>query len=347
MVKTVKTLLVLLIVTAMVISGCGANQSSQTTSSQSQSTGTSNAQTSNSQPSAKVKKIGIIQLVEHPALDASRDGFVEGLKAAGFADDKVEVEVKNAQGDFATAQTIAEGFKGENVDLIYAIATPAVQAAYNVTKDIPIVFSAVTDPVTAKVVESLDKPNTNVTGVSDMTPIEEQLKLLKQILPDSKNVGIMYNAGEVNSVVQVDIAKKAAPALGLNLIDATVSTSGEVSQAAQSLVGRVDAIYIPTDNTIASSIQAVVKVANANKIPVIGSEEGMVAGGALITKGINYYNLGVDAGKMAAEILNGKKPADIPVVLPTNMDIVVNKTTMDALGIKIPDDILKNSKTVE
>jgi putative ABC transport system substrate-binding protein len=157
----------------------------------------------------------------------------------------------------------------------------------------------------------------------------------------------MYNAGEVNSTVQVDIAKKVAPSLGLNIIDATVSTSGEVYQASQSLIGRVDGIYMDSDNTIASSIQAVIKVANANKIPVIGSEEGMVKGGALITKGINYYNLGVDAGKMAAEILNGKKPADIPVIMPTNMDIVVNKTTMNALGITLPDDILKESKTVE
>lgn len=346
MVKTVKALLVLLITLSLLISGCGAGEPAQTTTGQSQSTENTDAQASENQQT-KIKKIGIIQLVEHPALDASRDGFLEGLKAAGFTDDKVEVDIENAQGDFATAQTIAEGFKGDGVDLIYAIATPAVQAAYKVTKDIPIVFAAVTDPVSAEVVESLEKPNTNVTGVSDMTPVEEQFKLLKQILPSAKNVGIMYNAGEVNSTVQVDIAKKVAASLALNIIDATVSASGEVSQAAQSLIGRVDAIYIPTDNTIASSIQAVVKVANANKIPVIGSEEGMVKGGALITKGINYYNLGVDAGKMAADILNGKKPGDIPVILPTNMDIVVNKTTMDTLGITIPDDILKVSKTVE
>lgn len=347
MVKTVKAILIILIITVLFVSGCGANQSAQQSSSQSQTAESSNQQTASNEASTEIKTIGVIQLVEHPALDAAREGFMDGLKQAGFTEDKVKIDVKNAQGDFATAQNIAEGFKDENVDLIYAIATPAVQAAYNVTKDIPIVFAAVTDPVSAKVVESLDKPNTNVTGVSDMTPVEEQLKLLKQILPDAKNVGIMYNAGEINSVVQVDMAKKAAPALGLNLVEATVSTSGEVSQAAQSLVGRVDAIYIPTDNTIASSIQAVAKVANANKIPVIASEEGMVSGGALITKGINYYNLGVDAGKIAAEILNGKKPADIPVMLPQNMDIVVNKTTMGILGIKLPDDILKESKTVE
>ncbi|TZE82888.1 ABC transporter substrate-binding protein [Calorimonas adulescens] len=347
MVKTVKAILIILIITVLFVSGCGANQSAQQSSGQSQTAESSNQQTASNEASTEIKTIGVIQLVEHPALDAAREGFMDGLKQAGFTEDKVKIDVKNAQGDFATAQNIAEGFKDENVDLIYAIATPAVQAAYNVTKDIPIVFAAVTDPVSAKVVESLDKPNTNVTGVSDMTPVEEQLKLLKQILPDAKNVGIMYNAGEINSVVQVDMAKKAAPALGLNLVEATVSTSGEVSQAAQSLVGRVDAIYIPTDNTIASSIQAVAKVANANKIPVIASEEGMVSGGALITKGINYYNLGVDAGKIAAEILNGKKPADIPVMLPQNMDIVVNKTTMGILGIKLPDDILKESKTVE
>jgi ABC transporter substrate binding protein. len=347
MVKTVKAILIILIITVLFVSGCGANQSAQQSSGQSQTAESSNQQTASNEASTEIKTIGVIQLVEHPALDAAREGFMDGLKQAGFTEHKVKIDVKNAQGDFATAQNIAEGFKDENVDLIYAIATPAVQAAYNVTKDIPIVFAAVTDPVSAKVVESLDKPNTNVTGVSDMTPVEEQLKLLKQILPDAKNVGIMYNAGEINSVVQVDMAKKAAPALGLNLVEATVSTSGEVSQAAQSLVGRVDAIYIPTDNTIASSIQAVAKVANANKIPVIASEEGMVSGGALITKGINYYNLGVDAGKIAAEILNGKKPADIPVMLPQNMDIVVNKTTMGILGIKLPDDILKESKTVE
>ena len=225
--------------------------------------------------SGKVFKIGISQLAEHPALDSAREGFIEALKEAGYEDGKnIKIEYQNAQGDVNNAQTIARKFTDENVDMILAIATQAAQAAANVTKEIPILITAVTDPVTAGLAESLDKPGKNVTGTTDINPVDEQIKLVKELVPQAERVGILYNSGEINSKIQVDIAKEIVEDLGMTLVEAAVSNSNEVSQATQSLMGRVDAIYVPTDNTIVSSIGAVIKAANENNIPVIGSERG-------------------------------------------------------------------------
>ena len=199
----------------------------------------------------KVFKIRISQFVEHPALDGARQGFIDGLKEAGFEEGKnVDILLENAQADFPTTQTIANKLITENVDLILAIATPSAQSAANATKDIPILITAVTDPVEAGLVKSLEKSETNVTGTTDMNPVHEQLELLKEILPQSKNVGVIYNAAEPNSVIQVDIAKEAAENMGLTILEATVANSGDVNQAVQSLAGKVDAIYTPAANTV-------------------------------------------------------------------------------------------------
>ncbi|MCR4429923.1 MAG: ABC transporter substrate-binding protein [Tepidanaerobacteraceae bacterium] len=285
----------LLLISTLILAGCSQKTASTNSDSSSSSSNQSQA-SSNSGPSDqsqagdKVFKIGISQFVEHPALDAARKGFIDGLKEAGFEEGKnVAFELENAQADFPTTQTIASKFVGEKVDMILAIATPSAQSAANATKDIPILITAVTDPVSAGLAKSLEKPDTNVTGTTDMNPIKEQLQLLKQILPNAKNVGILYNAAEANSKVQVDIAKKSAEELGLAIHEATVANSSEVNQAVQSIAGKVDAIYAPTDNTVASSIGAVVKVCNDAKIPVIAAERGMVDGGALATLGIDYY----------------------------------------------------------
>ncbi|NLO82963.1 MAG: ABC transporter substrate-binding protein [Clostridiales bacterium] len=297
--------------------------------------------------SGKVVTIGISQLVEHPALDSAREGFIEALKEAGYEDGKnIKIDYQNAQGDVNNAQTIARKFADEKVDMILAIATQAAQAAANVTKDIPILITAVTDPVSAGLAESLDKPGGNVTGTTDINPVDEQIKLVKELVPDAERLGILYNSGEINSKVQVEMAKEIVGELGLTLVEAAVSNSNEVSQATQSLMGRVDAIYVPTDNTIVSSIGAVIKIANENKIPVIGSERGQVDAGAIATKGIDYRELGKQTGAIAVEVLKGKKPQDIPIEKAKNVTLIVNKKAAETIGLTISEDMLAEAEEV-
>jgi putative ABC transport system substrate-binding protein len=295
----------------------------------------------------KVFKIGISQFVEHPALDAARDGFIDGLREAGFEEGKnIEIILENAQADFPTTQTIANNLVSENVDLILAIATPSAQSAANATKDIPILITAVTDPVEAGLAKSLEKPGTNVTGTTDMNPVKEQIELLKEILPDAQNIGIIYNAGEPNSVIQVNIAKKAAEDIGLQVLEATVASSSEVNQAIQSLAGRVDAIYTPTDNTVASAISAIVMAANDAKIPIIGAERGHVDGGALASLGIDYYLLGKQTGHVAARVLNGENPADTPIEGSKDLKLIINKKSAEILDLDIPEPVLSRADEI-
>jgi len=316
---------------------CGGNEKEETSLT---------SETETSEPE-KVIKIGILQLVEHPALDAAREGFIEALKESGYEDGKnIKIDLQNAQGDVTNAQTIARKFADEKVDIIFAIATPAAQAAANVTKEIPILITAVTDPVSAGLAQSLEKPGGNVTGTTDMNPVADQIKLVKELVPNAEKVGILYNAGEINSQIQVDIAKETAKELGITIVEATVSNSSEVNQAAQSLVGRVDAIYVPTDNTIVSAIGAVIKVANDNKIPVIGSESGQVEAGAIATKGIDYKDLGKQTGRVAVEVINGKKPQDIPIKGSENISLIINQKAADAIGLTIPKELLDKADQV-
>ena len=267
---------------------------------------------SSCQKKDKKIKIGVIQLVEHPALDKNYQGFVDGLKDAGFIDGQnIEIDYENAQGEQANCVTIAQKLVNDQSDLIFAIATPAAQAVANMTSDIPILVSSVTDPKTAQLVESNEKPGTNVSGTSDLTPCAAQISLLKRLLPSAKKVAILFCSSEENSRFQANLAEAACQKEGLDFVEATVSNTNEVQQVVQSLVGKVDAIYAPTDNMIASSMATVALVTTPNKIPVICGEEGMVQGGGLATYGINYYELGLQTAKMAVEILkDGKKPAD-------------------------------------
>ncbi|NLI93946.1 MAG: ABC transporter substrate-binding protein [Peptococcaceae bacterium] len=295
-------------------------------------------------PSTSEKKvsIGIIQIVEHPALDAARKGFLETLKANGYIEGQnLTVDYQNAQNDQSTLQSIAQKFASAKYDLILAIATPSAQAVAGATKDIPILITAVTDPVTAKLVNSMEKPGTNVTGTTDMNPIKEQFDLLKKLVPSAKKVGVIYNAGEVNSQVQVKIVKEVAAALGIEIKEATVATSADVLQAAQSFINKVDAIYVPTDNTVVSAAQSVVQVTNKNKIPLIAGESSVIDAGGLATIGINYGNLGKQTGEMALRVLKGSKPQDMPVESQKNFDVVINKETAKLLNIEIPQDLKK------
>ena len=329
--------IVMILSLMLIISGCG-------TSATTTPAGTTAGSTSSAPKSIK---ISIVQIVEHPALDAARLGFLEVLKANGYEEGKnLTVDYKNAQGDQSTLTSIAGKFASDKPDLILAIATPSAQAIAAATKDIPVLITAVTDPVAAKLVISMEKPGTNISGTTDMNPIKDQFALLMKLVPQAKRVGVIYNAGEVNSQVQVGIAKKVAADLGLTIVEATVASSADVLQAAQSLVGKVDVVYVPGDNTVVSSVQAVLQVTDKNKIPVISAESSVVDKGGLATIGINYKNLGMQTGEMALKIIKGAKPQDMPIESQTNFDTVINKDSVKLLGIKIPDDVAKIAQLV-
>ena len=297
---------------------------------------------------SSVIRIGIMQIVEHPALDASRDGFIKRLTELGFEEGKdIKYTVQNAQGDMAIAQSIAGNFVSENVDMILAIATPTAQAAAKATQDIPIVITAVTDPVAAGLVDSILTPGTNVTGTSDLTPVAKQLELLTRLAPDTERVGVIYNAGETNSLVQVDLAREAARELGLELVEVTVSSSSGVYEAAQSLVGRVDTVYVPTDNTVVSALESVIKVGEDFRIPVIVGEVDGVRRGALATVGIDYYVLGMQTADIAARILKGERePKDIPIEYLEDIQIALNLVAADKMGVIVPRDLIDEAYEV-
>lgn len=290
---------------------------------------------------AKVLKIGVIQLVEHSALDANYKGFVDGLAEAGYVDGQnIKIDYQNAQGEQANCVTIAEKLINDRDDLIFAIATPAAQAVANLTSTIPVLISSVTDPESAKLVKSNAMPGTNVSGTSDLTPCAAQMNLIKKLFPEAKTVGMLFCSSEQNSYFQVGLAEKACDELGLKYVEATVSNSNEIQQVTQSLCGKCDVIYSPTDNMIAAGMSLVAQVANENKIPTICGEEGMVKAGGLATYGINYYELGKQTAKMAVEILkNGKKPAEMPIQYLDNCDISINEETAKILGVTIPANL--------
>lgn len=335
MIKSAKLKKISLAVAAMlaagVIAGCGGDKKAEVPKS-----------------GAKNYSVGIVQLVEHPALDAANSGFVNALKKRGLEKDKnLNLDQQNAQADQSNLKNIATRFVNNKVDLIYAIATPAAQTAANATKTIPIVGCAITDYESAKLVEKNAKPNTNVTGASDINPIKEQVDLLLKLVPNAKTIGTIYTSSEVNSEIQVKRMTEYAVSKGLKVEVATISTVNDIQQAAQSLVGKVDAFYEPTDNIVASAMPTLSTVTTPAKKPVICGEPGMVAGGGVATYGIDYYSLGVQAGNMAADILEGKsKPQDMPIQTAATLSVVVNKEIADAIGIKIPDDVMKGAKIV-
>jgi putative ABC transport system substrate-binding protein len=296
---------------------------------------------------SKVIEIGITQIVEHPALDACRKGIIDKLKEMGYEDGKnVRYDIQIAQGNIATANQIAKKFVGDKKDLIVAIATPSAQAVANLTKNIPIVISAITDPVGAKLVKSLQKPGGNITGTTDMSPVKEQIALFDRLKIPVRRLGVIYNSGEANSRSLVDILKNVAKNKGLAVVEATVTNSSGVLMAAKSLVGKVDAIYIPTDNTVISALESVLQVSFENKIPVITGDTDSVVRGALASLGMDYYKLGLQTGIIIAKILKGEKPANIPVETLKDLDLYINESTAQKLGIKIDPELLKSAKKV-
>lgn len=296
---------------------------------------------------AKTYEIGITQIVEHPALDACRKGIIDKLKELGFEEGKnVKYDIQIAQGNIATANQIAQKFVGDKKDLIVAIATPTALAVANLTKKIPIVISAITDPVGAKLVKSLNKPGVNITGTTDMSPVKEQIALFDKLNIPVKRVGVIYNSGEANSRALVGILKNIAKGRGILVVEATVTNSSGVLMAAKSLVGKVDGIYIPTDNTVVSALESVLQVSFENKIPVITGDTDSVVRGALASLGMDYYKLGLQTGTIVARVLKGENPANIPVETLKDLDLFINEATAKKLGIKIPADLLSQAKKV-
>jgi putative ABC transport system substrate-binding protein len=289
----------------------------------------------------KVFKIGILQFVEHPALDASREGFVQALADNGYIDGQnITIDVQNAQADQANLQTIGQRFVNNQEDLILAIATPAVQSLAAETTAIPILGTAVTDYVGAKLVASNEAPGGNISGTSDMNPVKEQIDLLVKLVPDVKTVGLLYTSSEDNSIIQADLMKAACTALGLEVVEATVTNSNDVQQVTQSLVGKVQAIYIPTDNVLASAMPIVGEITAEAKIPTVCGESNMVLSGGLATYGVDYYNLGYQTGEMAVKILKGEgTPATMPIEFLEKCEFAINGEVAEAIGLTIPSDL--------
>lgn len=301
-------------------------------------------QSSQSQENTKLK-IGILQLLEHGALDSAREGFVKALQDNGYTDgENIEIDVQNAQADQSNLLTMSQRFVNNKSDLILAIATGAAQSVASQTKEIPVVITAVTDPVSAGLVTSNEKPGANVTGTNDRSPIEEQLKLLIKLAPKTKTVGLLYTSSEDNSVTQAKEVKDILDNMGIAYVEQTVTSSNDVQQAAQSIVEKCDAIYIPTDNVFASAMPIVGSVVKQSKTPVVCGDIDMVAAGGLATLGLNYYNLGYQTGEMAVRILKGEKPADMAIESLEKYDYIVNKEMAQALDIQIPQDLQQYAK---
>ena len=289
--------------------------------------------------------IGISQLADHPALDDARKGFEDGLKELGV---NADISYQNAQGEIPNANTIAQKFVKDKVDLIYAIATPSAQSAKQATSEIPIIFSAVTDPVIAELVGSMESPGGNVTGTSDESSIDKQLQLFKDLDENIKKVCIIYNTGENNSPVQIEIAKEIGSTLGIEIVEIGVSTINDIPQSVDSIMKKVDAIYTITDNMVASAINIVSNKAIENNLITIGAEESHISGGILMTDGLSYYELGKQSARMAKEILVDKKsPADIPCEKAENTKKVFNEDTLKALNLNKDNKAFKDAIKIE
>lgn len=285
--------------------------------------------------------IGIIQFAEHPSLDNCRSGFIEGLKEAGFEDGKnIKIEYKNSQSDFSNVNTISQNFVADKVDLICAIATPAAQSAYNAAmdSDIDVVMTAVSDPVAAGLAEALDKPNKGITGTSDIIPAQKQLALIRNFLPEAKAIGVLYSTGEVNSEVQIDMYKKVAADYGFTIETAGVSNQSEIPMALDTLLSKVDCLNNLTDNTVVSALTTILDKANEKNIPVFGSEEEQVKNGCVASEGLDYVELGKKTGQMATRILNGEAAESIAIEAIEQSSPIVNKFSLEKLGLTLPDN---------
>nr|WP_297402795.1 ABC transporter substrate-binding protein [uncultured Marinobacter sp.] len=291
--------------------------------------------------------VAITQIVEHPALDAVYQGVKDELAARGYQEgDNLIILHESAQGNVAIASQIARKFIGEQPDVIVAIATPSAQTVAAAARNIPVVFSAVTDPVGAKLVQSLEAPGANISGVSDMLPIDKHLDMLLRVMPDAKRIGTVYNPGEANAVSLVNLLEERLKARGLTLEKAAATKTSEVLGAARSLVGDVDAIYLTTDNTVISAAEAVIAVGERADIPVFAADTATVGRGAVAALGFDYYDHGRQTGVMVAKVLDGKNPGELPVETMEKLDLFVNPAAGERMGITLSDELISEAEQV-
>ncbi|RQS29535.1 ABC transporter substrate-binding protein [Burkholderia sp. Bp8992] len=295
---------------------------------------------------AHAQTVKVLSIVDHPALDAIRDGVRAELKAEGYGDDKLKWEYQSAQGNTGTAAQIARKFVGDKPDVIVAIATPAAQSVVAATKSVPVVYSGVTDPVAAQLVKGWGPSGTNVTGVSDKLPLDRQVALIKRVVPNAKTVGMVYNPGEANSVVVVKELKEILAKQGMTLKEAAAPRTVDIGPAAKSLIGKVDVIYTNTDNNVVSAYEALVKVANEAKIPLVAGDTDSVKRGGIAALGINYGDLGRQTGKVVARILKGEKPGAIASETSSNLELFANTGAAAKQGVTLAPDLVKEAKTV-
>lgn len=295
----------------------------------------------------EVYKVGVTQFADHPSLDNCREGFIEGLKEEGFEEgSNLEIDFQSAQGDMNIANQIAQNFANTGKDIVCGIATPSAQALYNACyeKKIPVIFNAVSDPVGANLAESRDKALEGITGVSDELPVEEQLKLIREILPEAKKIGILYTTSEANSVSTIETYKELAGNYGFEIVEKGIGTQAEIPQATDVLLSEVDCISNMTDNTVVASLSVVLEKADAANIPVFGSEEEQVANGCIASAGLDYFNLGIQAGKQAARVLKGEEISSIKYETMEESKITINKAVAEKLGIEIPASVLDKAE---
>lgn len=287
--------------------------------------------------------VSVNQIVEHPALDAVRNGFVDVLTEKGY---DVSFNVHIAQGNISTANLIARQILGEKPDLVLAIATPTAQACAQVIKEIPILITAVTDPVGAGLVASLEKPGANISGMTDMSPVDRQVDLIREFVPGVKKIGMIYNSGEANSVSILNVLKKECAARGIGVEEATVSNASGVTQAARSLVGRADAVYIPTDNTVVSVFEAITKVCVENKLPLFAADVDSVPRGAIAALAIDYYQMGRQTALMAERVFKGESTAAMPVETLLDLKLYVSPSNAADMGLSVPDSVVKKADEI-
>ena len=292
---------------------------------------------------AKTYTVSFNQIVEHPALDALRQGIKDELSAQGLS---VTYHDHIAQGNIATANLIAKQILGEQPDVAVGIATPTAQACAQVIRDIPIVFAAVTDPVGAGLVQSLEKPGGTITGTTDMSPIDRQLELILEFLPKLKTLGVIYNSGEANSVTLVKVLHEEAQKRGITIEEATISNSAGVFQAAKSLIGRSEAVYIPTDNTVVSAFEAITQIGYQAQLPIFAADVDSVARGAIAALAVDYYKMGRQTGEMVKRVLDGANPAEMPVETLREFQVHLNPGSAAKMGLKVSDAILKKADKI-
>lgn len=296
----------------------------------------------------KKVKVGVLQLLSHPALDQIYKGLEDGLAKEGYTVGKnLQLDLQNAQGDQSNLVSMGQKLVSDNNNLLVGITTPATLSLSNATKDKPIIMAGITYPVEAGLIKSENNPGNNITGVSDRTPIKQQLEVMKQILPKMKKVGILYTASEDNSVKQAQEAEKLAKELGLEVKVSTVANTNDIQQVTETLAAETDAIFVPIDNTIASAMATVVKVTDSKKVPVFPSSDTMVADGGLLGIGVDQYKIGIETAKVIAKVLKGADTKTMPIVLANEGVIYLNEAKAKQLGIEIPQDIKDKAKVVD